>query len=42
VSINEDRMERGLDPVPWGDVPWLPLLWAPTDKRPADPKRDRE
>jgi HK97 family phage portal protein len=36
VSINEDRMERGLDPVPWGDVPWLPVLWAPTDKRPQN------
>jgi HK97 family phage portal protein len=37
VSINEDRMERGLEPVPWGWAPWLPTLWAQTDKRPADP-----
>jgi len=37
VTINEDRMERGLEPVPWGWVPWLPVLWAPTDKRPANP-----
>jgi hypothetical protein len=38
VSINEVRGERGLLPVPWGDVPWLPLLWAPTDfeRRPED------
>ena len=35
VSINEDRMERGLDPVPWGWVPWLPKEWQPTDKRQA-------
>ena len=25
VTINEIRAERGLPPVPWGDVPWLPL-----------------
>ena len=31
VTVNELRGERGLPPVPWGDVPWLPLLWAPTD-----------
>jgi HK97 family phage portal protein len=31
VSVNEVRGERGLLPVPWGDVPWLPLQWAPTD-----------
>jgi HK97 family phage portal protein len=31
VSVNEVRGERGLEPVPWGDVPWLPLQWAPTD-----------
>jgi HK97 family phage portal protein len=31
VSINEVRGERGLAPVPWGDVPWLPMLWARTD-----------
>jgi HK97 family phage portal protein len=37
VTINEDRMERGLDPVPWGWVPWLPTLWAPTDKRTSKP-----
>ena len=37
VSINEDRMERGLEPVAWGWVPWLPVLWAPTDKRPPNP-----
>ncbi len=33
VTINEDRMERGLDPVPWGWSPWLPRLWAPADNR---------
>jgi HK97 family phage portal protein len=31
VSINEVRSERGLPPVPWGDVPWLPLQWERTD-----------
>jgi HK97 family phage portal protein len=31
VTINEVRGERGLPPVPWGDVPWLPLQWARTD-----------
>lgn len=31
VSINEVRGERGLPPVPWGDVPWLPLQWERTD-----------
>ena len=31
VSVNEVRGERGLEPVPWGDVPWLPLQWARTD-----------
>ena len=30
VSINEDRMERGLDPVPWGWTPWLPGQWKQT------------
>jgi hypothetical protein len=32
VSINEVRSERGLPPVPWGDVPWLPDRWLPTGK----------
>jgi len=31
VSINEVRSERGLPPVPWGEVPWLPLQWERTD-----------
>ena len=31
VSINEIRSERGLPPVPWGDVPWLPLQWERID-----------
>jgi hypothetical protein len=31
VTINEIRGERGLPPVPWGDVPWLPMQWARTD-----------
>jgi HK97 family phage portal protein len=31
VTINEQRSERGLPPVPWGDVPWLPMQWARTD-----------
>jgi hypothetical protein len=25
VTINKVRSERGLPPMPWGDVPWLPL-----------------
>jgi HK97 family phage portal protein len=37
VSINEVRSERGLPPVPWGEVPWLPLQWERTDMpRPAE------
>jgi hypothetical protein len=32
VSINEVRSERGLPPVPWGNVPWLPDCWLPTDQ----------
>jgi HK97 family phage portal protein len=32
VSINEIRSERGLPPVPWGNVPWLPDRWLPTDQ----------
>jgi HK97 family phage portal protein len=32
VSINELRGERGLPPVPWGNVPWLPDRWLPTDQ----------
>src|SRR5262249_24414218 len=32
VSVNEVRGERGLPPVPWGDVPWLPDRWLPTDQ----------
>jgi hypothetical protein len=31
VTINELRGERGLPPVPWGEVPWLPLQWERTD-----------
>jgi hypothetical protein len=31
VTINEVRSERGLAPVPWGNVPWLPERWVPTD-----------
>jgi hypothetical protein len=31
VTMNEVRSERGLPPVPWGDVPWLPLNWDRTD-----------
>lgn len=30
-TINEVRAEKGLEPVPWGDVPWMPLSMAPTD-----------
>jgi HK97 family phage portal protein len=33
VSINEVRSERGLPPVPWGNVPWLPDRWLPTDQQ---------
>ena len=29
VSINEVRSERGLPPVPWGNVPWLPHAGCP-------------
>jgi HK97 family phage portal protein len=37
VSINEIRSERGLPPVPWGEVPWLPLQWERTDMpRPSE------
>jgi hypothetical protein len=37
VSINEVRSERGLPPVPWGDVPVLPLQWERTDMpRPSE------
>jgi phage portal protein BeeE len=32
ISINELRGERGLQPVPWGNVPWLPERWLPTDQ----------
>jgi HK97 family phage portal protein len=32
VSVNEVRSERGLPPVPWGNVPWLPDRWLPTDQ----------
>ncbi|MHB1424902.1 MAG: phage portal protein [Gemmataceae bacterium] len=40
VSINEIRGERGLPPVPWGDVPWLPLQWERTDMpRPCEAPR---
>ncbi len=28
ISINEDRMGRGLPPVPWGNAPWLPANWT--------------
>jgi HK97 family phage portal protein len=31
VTVNEVRSERGLPPVPWGDVLWLPLNWDRTD-----------
>ncbi|HKI31907.1 MAG TPA: phage portal protein [Gemmataceae bacterium] len=34
VTINEVRGERGLPPVPWGDVPWIPAtLWPTTAPR---------
>ncbi|HWG41752.1 MAG TPA: phage portal protein [Gemmataceae bacterium] len=39
VSINEIRSERGLPPVPWGEVPWLPLRWARTNRR-ENPKSE--
>ena len=49
VSINEVRAERGLPPVPWGNVPWLPQRWLPTDvprmqpgEKTATVRRDRE
>lgn len=35
ITINEDRMERGLEPVPWGWVPWLPQGWKPADQHPS-------
>jgi hypothetical protein len=28
---DEIRSERGLPPVPWGDLPWLPANWLPSD-----------
>lgn len=31
ATINEVRSERGLPPVPWGNVPWLNTRWAPSD-----------
>ena len=31
TSINEQRADRGMEPVPWGNVPWLSTHWAPTD-----------
>jgi hypothetical protein len=31
LSINEVRGQRGLPPVPWGNVPWLPNRWLPSD-----------
>jgi len=41
VSINEVRQERGLAPVPWGNVPWLPLQWERVDfQRRADEAPD--
>ncbi len=40
VSINEVRGERGLPPVPWGDVPWLPDRWLPTDQPRAAPDQN--
>lgn len=43
VTINEVRSERGLPPVPWGDVPWLPLQWERTDmaRQPEAPHTGR-
>lgn len=31
ITINEWRDDRGLDPVPWGDVVWLPSTHMPID-----------
>ena len=36
VTINEVRGQRGLPPVPWGDVPWLPR----SGRRRTTPTRD--
>jgi hypothetical protein len=37
VTVNEVRGERGLPPVPWGDVPWVPAnLWPTTTPRGTD------
>ncbi len=34
VTVNEVRGQRGLPPVPWGDVPWIPAnLWPTTQPR---------
>jgi hypothetical protein len=30
VTVNEVRGDRGLPPVPWGDVPWVPATMWPT------------
>lgn len=27
ISINENRIDDGLDPVPWGWAPWMPAAW---------------
>jgi HK97 family phage portal protein len=42
VSINEVRSERGLPPVPWGNVPWLPDRWLPTDQLRTTESSDRQ
>ena len=31
VTINEAREERGMEPVPWGDVAWMPMGIQPIE-----------
>lgn len=31
MTINERRAERGLEPVPWGDVAWMQIQYVPVD-----------
>jgi len=35
-TINEVRQERGLEPVPWGEVPWMPQGMLPVGTPPSE------
>jgi HK97 family phage portal protein len=42
-TINEQRSEQGLAPVPYGDEAWLPLNWGPVSSpRNPNAKPDKE